>query len=180
MKKKRTGHLLFLCLLLLSCICFSASAETPDLGVYTLDPVPLPGVEGAPCVPLRCGPTAQFPGCGDEIDLSSPFLFFGQADCWAMVAAGSAEEPGPVGWIESAACDLPAGPELLFEDAVPVTVMEDTFLTLQPLAVDPPRFAEITEGTQPVVLAVFGGWAYVQLETGDAPVRAFLPLSSFL
>ena len=180
MKKNRTGLLLFLCLLLLACFPLTAAAEAPDLGVYTLDPVPLSGLEGAPVVPLRCGPTAQFAACGSEIALSSPFLFFGQADCWAMVAAGSADAPGPVGWIEAAACDLPAEPELLFEDAVPVTVMEDTFLTLEPLSDDPPRFAEVAEGTQPVVLAVFGDWAYVQLETGGAPVRAFLPLSSFL
>ena len=85
----------------------------------------------------------------------------------------------PLSWI-SAAASFPDGPELLFEDAVPVTVMEDTFLTLEPLAETPAQLCEVKEGAQPVVLAVCGGWAYVQTETGGAPVRAFLPLSSFL
>ena len=180
MRHSRFRQGLFFCLACLLCLCAAAAAEDAGLGVFTRQCTEMPGEAGAVPVPMQCGPTEQFLPAGTEIDLSAPYVFFGQADCWAMVAPGSAGGYGAVGWVPSAAAAFPDGPELLFEDAVPVTVMEDTFLTLEPLAETPAQLCEVKEGAQPVVLAVCGGWAYVQTETGGAPVRAFLPLSSFL
>ena len=178
MTKRAFGLCLFLCLFFLLPCC-TAEQDGFGLGVETLAPVSLPGAADAPTVPLQCGPTAQFAPSGLTLDLSQPYVFFGQTDCWAMVASGTADAPGPVGWVQAAAADFPAEPELLFEDAVMITVMEDTALTLTP-AGDAPSFADISEGLQAVVLASLGGWAYIQTEADGMPVRGFIPLSSFL
>ena len=178
MTKRAFGLCLFLCLFF-AFPCCTAEQEGFDLGVLALAPVSMPGLADGPSVPLQSGPTAQFAPSGLTLDLSQPYVFFGQTDCWAMVASGTADAPGPVGWVQAAAADFPAEPELLFEDAVPVTVMEDTVLTLAPAA-GADAFCDIPEGAQPVVLAALGDWAYVQTESEGVPVRGFIPLSAFL
>lgn len=176
---KSTVKLILLLALLLAC-ALPALAQELDVGVLT----PIfcsPASEEAELIDLYCGPTQGFYRDGEAVlDISQPFLFFGQYDCWAMVAQGTVSSMGSVGWIESAAVSLPETPELGFDDALEAMVEEDTFLTVKPLAEEPEALCEIARGTQVTVLAQYEGWAYVQTDIGDVPVRAFLPVSAIL
>ena len=174
--KKRISFLCLLLVLLLSA-CSLAEAWDPEVAALTLLPQEAAAQAGE--IPLYAGPTAQFPQVG-MIDLSEPFVFLGQADCWAFVAAGTPEAAGIFGWIQASAAAFPEEPELLFEDAVPVDLMEDTFLTAEPFAEEPSRLAELPAGTRVTLLATLGEWGYAQVEIDAVPYRGFLPLDSFL
>ncbi len=161
----------------------SIMAETLD--ITTLVPIAREGEAGHP-VPaaLYCGPT-QGSYRHDEmtIDLSEPYVYFGQYDCWAMVACGTPEEMGAVGWIEAAAIDAPEEPQLSFFDAFAAMIEEDTFLTDEPSAASPARLFELPRGEWVTMLAQYGMWGYVQCEPealNGTPVRAFVPLSAIL
>ena len=172
-----------LALLLLALFALPAAAETDDdLGVMALVPAPHePASAGSQPVALYCGPTQSAYRHGElTLNPDAPYLYFGQADCWAMVALGTPEAPGPIGWVEAGMLDAPLAPELLFEDAVLVMIEEDTFLTDEPDASEPPALMPIARGTWVTLLARYGVWGYVQLEMQGAFIRAFLPLASFV
>jgi len=157
-----------------------ACAEEIDIGAlvpYTLPEQSDPGVTA-----LYCGPTQGFYRHGEAtLDTAAPFVCFGQYDCWAMVAAGTPEAFGPVGWVESAALDgLEDVPALGFDDALAVMIEDDTFLTDDPLAASPAQLAPLARGAQVTLLARCGDWGYVQAEIEDTPVRAFVPLAAML
>lgn len=167
--------------LLLSFAAFSPSfAEEIDIG--TLSPCALPEQSDPGVTALYCGPTQGFYRNGEAtLDTHEPFVCFGQYDCWAMVAAGTAEAFGPAGWVESAALDgLDTVPSLGFDDALCVMIEDDTFLTDDPLAASPEPLSTIARGAQVTLLARFEGWGYVQTEIEGTPVRAFVPLSAIL
>ena len=178
---KRT--LIFLLALLTLALPLGAAAEDPyGLGVEALAPVlHEPASVGSLPVALYCGPTQSAVRHGElTLDPDQPYVYFGQADCWAMVAVGTPEAMGPVGWVEAALVDAPLTPELLFEDAVLVMIEEDTFLTDEPDAANPPEILPVPRGTWVTRLARDGEWGYVQLELEGAFIRAFLPLASFV
>ena len=131
---------------------------------------------------LYLGPTQGFLREGDAaLDTAAPFVCFGQADCWTMVAPGAPEDFGPVGWIESAALDaLDGAPELTFADALEVMIEDDAPLTADPLHGDTPALATLVRGTRVLLLARYDDWGYVQTELGGTPVRAFVPMATIL
>ena len=178
---KRT--LIPLLALLTLALPLGTAAEDPyGLGVEALAPVlHEPASVGSLPVALYCGPTQSAVRHGElTLDPDQPYVYFGQADCWAMVAVGTPEAMGPVGWVEAALVDAPLTPELLFEDAVLVMIEEDTFLTDEPDADEPAALMSVARGTWVTLLARYGEWGYVQLELEGAFIRAFLPMASFV
>ena len=171
---------LALLLVLMLALALPVCAQELDIGA--LSPIALPAAYGeATPVELYAGPTMGFyREDGAVIDLGAPFVCFGQYDCWAMVAQGTPEDMGAIGWIESAAANLPEEPQLGFDDALPAMVEEDTFLTVTPFAESPAALSTLERGAQVLLLAQLGDWAYVQAETDGTPVRAFLPVSAVL
>ncbi len=165
------------CLLILVCLA-PGLAEAWDPEVTILAPVTIEGEAVSAPVPLNLGPTGQFPAAEASLTPGAAFCFFGQADCWAMVGTGTADAPGTIGWIQAGALSLPEEPELLFEDAVPVDLPEDTFLTANPLDPEPARLAGLPAGARVTLLAVLGDWGYVQSEADGEPLRAFLPMEA--
>ena len=154
------------CLLLLCLLPLYAAAE--DFGVSVLTPIARDAESSSVTLPLYCGPTQQF-SCLNETtaDFSQPYVYFGQYDCWAMVATGTPDHFGPVGWVEAAALSaLPYDPQLNFEDSLPVMIEEETILTVDPCADDPTPLMTLTRGETVTLLAVWGEWGYVQYEGG--------------
>lgn len=167
--------------LLLCLLCMPALAQEAQL-VPPLTPV-VPGEQQAPAqAALYCGPTQGFYRPGEDVlDTGAPFVCFGHYDCWAMVAQGTQDSFGPVGWVEAAAIDgLDSAPLLGFEEALTAMVEEDTFLTDDPLAAEPRRLCSVARGTQVLLLAQMDGWLYVQGEIDGVPVRAFVPAHAVL
>lgn len=163
---------ILLCMLL-PCCAFGEGAD-----VSALVPMEMaPEAEGQ-VLDLYCGPTQGFYRHGGQtLDTGKPYVLFGQYDCWAMAAQGSADSFGPVGWVEAGSiADIPYQPQLGFEDGFAATVEEAAQLTDNPLSNDP--FAgwplSLEPGTSIIVLAQIDGWLYVQAELEDAPVRAFI------
>ena len=105
-------------LALLLLLALPACAQELEIGA--LSPVGMDAAYGeTTLIDLYCGPTMGFYRDGEAvIDLGQPFVFFGQYDCWAMVAQGTLGDMGAVGWIESAAANLPEEPLLGFDDAL--------------------------------------------------------------
>ena len=171
-----------LALLALALCAQTACAQADDLGVAALVPVlHEPAPTDALPVELYCGPTQSAYRHDDlALDPSAPYVYFGQDDCWAMVALGTPENLGPVGWVEAARIDAPLTPELRFDDAVSVMIEEDTFLTDEPDADAPPQLLPVERGTWVTLLARYGDWGYVQIEFDYAFIRAFVPLSAFV
>ena len=170
----------FKCLLaaILLCTLLPGCAFGEGADVSALVPMErTPEAEGQ-VLELYCGPTQGFYRHGGQtLDTGKPYVLFGQYDCWAMAAQGSADSFGPVGWVEAGSiADIPYQPQLGFEDGFAATVEEAAHLTDNPLAGDP--FAgwtlSLEPGTSIIVLAQVDGWLYVQAELEDAPVRAFI------
>lgn len=175
--------LLLILLLMALSLPIAATAEdavlTFDIGA--LAPVELDAEPDGLPTALYCGPTQGFYRDGEQtLDTAAPFVYFGQFDCWAMVASGTLDAMGPIGWVEAAAFIAPYEPQLSFDDALSVMVEDDTFLTIEPLAQTPTPLCAIARGTQVVLLAQYEGWGYVQTEIDGVPARAFLPLSAIL
>ena len=163
---------LLLCLLLPCCVL----GESADASV--LSPVEMaPETEGQ-VLDLYCGPTQGFyRHAGQTLDTGKPYVLFGQYDCWAMAAQGTADSFGPVGWVEAGSIpDIPYEPQLGFEDGFAAMVEETAYLTDNPLAESPfdGWTAVLEPGTPITVLAQYGDWLYVQSELEDMPVRAFI------
>lgn len=179
---------LTLALLLLAGACVLAEgaegerSAANDLGVGTLVPAPHAAqTDGAAPTALYCGPTQGAYRHGElTLDPGEPYVYFGQYDCWSMVALGTPEAMGPVGWVETAAIDAPSEPELAFADAVQVMIEEDAFLTDEPCAAEPPVLFSLPRGTLVTLLACYGDWGYAQCEVDGEYVRAFFPLSAVL
>ena len=157
-----------------------AQGETLEIGM--LQPVTLPVQQETGETALYLGPTQGFLRAdGAALDTAEPFVCFGQADCWAMVAPGTPEDFGPVGWIEAAALDtLDAAAELTFADALEVMIEDDAPLTADPLHENTPALATLPRGTRVLLLARYGDWGYVQTELGGIPVRAFVSVATIL
>ena len=150
-----------------------------ELEIGALSPVGMDAAYGeTTLIDLYCGPTMGFYRDGEAvIDLGQPFVFFGQYDCWAMAAQGTADSFGPVGWVEAGSIpDIPYEPQLGFEDGFAAMVEETAPMTDNPLAEDPfdGWTAALEPGTPIIVLAQYGDWLYVQSELEDMPVRAFI------
>ena len=157
-------------------------AQGEPLEIGTLLPTVLPAQQETGVTALYFGPTQGFlREGGTALDTGEPFVCFGQADCWAMVAPGTPEDFGPVGWIESAALDTrDTAAELTFDDALEVMIEDDAPLTADPLHGDTPALATLPRGTRVLLLARYGDWGYVQTELGGVPVRAFVPMAAIL
>lgn len=163
---------LLLCLLIPCC----ALGESADVSV--LSPVEMAPETDGQVLDLYCGPTQGFYRHAEQtLDTGKPYVLFGQYDCWAMAAQGTADSFGPVGWVEAGSIpDIPYEPQLGFEDGFAAMVEETAPMTDNPLAEDPfdGWTAALEPGTQVTVLAQLDGWLYVQAELEDAPVRAFI------
>lgn len=159
-----------------------ALAQGEPLEIGTLLPTVLPAQQETGVTALYFGPTQGFLREGEAaLDTGEPFVCFGQADCWAMVAPGTPEDFGPVGWIESAALDTrDSAAELTFDDALEVMIEDEAPLTADPLHGDTPALATLPRGTRVLLLARYGDWGYVQTELGGVPVRAFVPMAAIL
>ena len=164
---------LMICLLLPCC----ALGEAVDIA--TLSPIEMtPEAEGQ-ILDLYCGPTQGFYRCDEQtLDTGKPYVLFGQYDCWAMAAQGTAESFGPVGWVEAgSSTDIPYEPQLAFEEGFAAMIEEEADATNDPLgAVE--RIAALKPGTQITVLAQLGEWLYVQCDIGDTPARVFIPANT--
>ena len=163
-------------LLLCALLPCAAVCEQPDIG--TLVPLAMPTEAEGQALPLYCGPTqGSYRHADQALNIGKPFVFFGQYDCWAMVAQGTPDSFGPVGWVEAALLeDVPDEQQLGFEDGFAATVEDAAPLTDCPLAADPFTGWEMTlaPGTQVIVLAQLGDWLYVQAEPEGQPIRAFI------
>lgn len=165
-------------LLLFALPCLAA-AQGIEIG--TLAPIEFAAEESAQTLALYCGPTQGFYSHGGQtLDTGKPYVVFGQYDCWAMAAQGTADRFGPVGWVEAGSlANLPYEPQLSFEDGLLVTVEETAAMTNDPLNPDADVIVRIVPGTQVTLLAAFGDWAYIQAEFDDMlPVRAFIPMGT--
>ena len=175
--------LLLFALLLIFPLCVSAE-EGASLGVDTLIPIACEAESESGVIDLYCGPTQGFYRPDSQtLDLGKPYVFFGQFDCWSMVAQGTPDAFGPVGWVESALLEtLPETPELAFEQALSAMVEEDSVITSDPLSIseDTAWSNPIARGEEVIVLAQYGDWLYVQTELNDMPARVFIPISAIL
>ncbi len=166
--------------LLLCLLPFAALGEKAD--VYTLTPLEMTPDGEAQILDLYCGPTQGFYRHGEQaLNTGEPYVLFGQYDCWAMVAQGTPESFGPVGWVEAGAItDIPYEPQLAFEDGFAATIEENAMFTDNPMAAEPYAgwTTGIAAGAQVTVLAQLGDWLYVQSEIEDTPIRAFIPMSA--
>ena len=164
---------------LLVCLMLPALSAAEDLGVTALSPIVMPGAAEALELELYCGPTQGFYRHeAQTLDTGKDYVVFGQHDCWAMAAQGTAEDFGPVGWVEAGAlASLPYEPQLAFEDALQVTVEDEAILTND----FENAIVRVVPGTTVTLLAQFGDWGYVQAEFDDMlPIRAFIPMSAIL
>ena len=163
----------------LICMMLPTFALGEDLGVTALQPIAMTPDADAQILELYCGPTQGFYRCGEQtLDTGKDYVVFGQYDCWAMVAQGTHENFGPIGWVEAGSLDhLPYDPQLAFEDALEVTVEDEAALTNDFES----EIVRVVPGTTVTLLAQYGDWGYVQAEFDDMlPIRAFIPMSSIL
>lgn len=176
--------ILFLFALLLLLPLMASAQDIASLGVDTLTPAACQAQEHGSAIDLYCGPTQGFYRAGEEtLDLAKPYVFFGQFDCWAMVAQGTPESFGPVGWVECALLDaLPDAPELAFHNALTAMIEEDTALTNNPLSFiqDTPSAHTLARGTEVIILAQMDDWLYIQTEIDAVPARMFIRASALL
>ena len=151
-------------------------AETVDIA--PLVPVEMAAENDTQTLDLYCGPTQGFYRHNAQtLDVSKPYVIFGQYDCWAMAAQGTKDAFGPVGWIEAALlADMPYEPQLAFEDGFAAIIEETAAVTDNPLAANPFEgwTAKLEPGAEITVLAQFGGWLYVQGDIGGTPARVFI------
>jgi len=174
-------HMSILLSVLLLCLALPCLAAAEGIEIGTLSPMPMTPAAEAQTLDLYCGPTQGFyRHAGQTLDAGKPYVYFGQYDCWAMVAQGTPDSFGPVGWVEAALlAELPAEPQLAFEDGLQVTVEDEAVLTNDPLNPDAELIVRIVPGTVVTLLAACGDFAYIQAEFSDlAPVRAFIPMSA--
>ena len=170
---KRFAMLLCLFMMLLPCVSLGESVE-----ITALAPIEMPPEASAQVLDLYCGPTQGFyRHTNKTLDTGKPYVIFGQYDCWAMAAQGTADAFGPVGWVEAGSItDIPYEPQLAFEDGFAAIIEETASVTDNPLAADP--FAGWTiafdQGAEITVLAQLGDWIYVQGEFEDVPARVFI------
>ena len=85
---------------LLLCLLLSCAALGESAGALT--PMERSPEADGQVLDLYCGPTQGFYRHGGQtLDTGKPYVLFGQYDCWAMAAQGTAESFGPVGWVEA-------------------------------------------------------------------------------
>ena len=174
-------HLSILLLALILCVSLPCFAAADGIEISALVPQSLSPSAEELLLDLYCGPTQGFYRHNEQtIDAGKPYVYFGQYDCWAMVAQGTPEAFGSVGWVEAGfLADLPAEPQLAFEDGLQVTVEDEAILTDDPENPNAEMTVRIVPGTVVTLLAAYGDYAYVQAEFSDiAPVRAFIPMSA--
>lgn len=171
---------MILSVMLLCLLPFTAAAQDAD--ITELTPIVMQPQAQEQLLDLYCGPTQGFYRHSDQVlDLAKPYAFFGQYDCWAMVAQDDGHSFGPIGWVEAGFIpDIPYEPQLAFEDGFAAMIEETAQLTNNPLAEDPfdGWTAALEAGTQITVLARLGDWLYIQAELDGTPVRAFIPAST--
>lgn len=171
---------MILAVFLICLIPFSAFAEETAIGDLTTI-VMEPETEGQ-ILDLYCGPTQGFYRHDAQVlDTGKPYAYFGQYDCWAMVAQDSGHSFGPIGWVEAGAIpDIPYEPQLAFEDGFAAMIEEPAPLTNDPLAENPFEgwTLHLEPGTQIVVLAQLNDWLYIQAEVEDTPIRAFIQMNT--
>ena len=164
--------------LLLAIILLAACALAED-SVSPLTPADMTPVSDFQPAPLFCGPTQGFyRHDAQTIDLTQPFVCFGKSDCWTMVAQGTRESFGPVGWIEGGLFDESGMPGLAFEDGYAAMIEEDAPVTNSPMDAGSAWTVILPRGTQVTVLAAFGDFLYVQTQIGGQPARVFVPAST--
>lgn len=165
--------------MLLACalLCLALTPAAAE-DVFALMPVQMPAEAEAQELALYCGPTQGFyRHAGQTLDTGAPYVVFGQYDCWAMAAQGTAEAFGPVGWVEAGFLPgLESAAALGFDDSFAAMLEQDAPATNDPLADDPFAHwdAVLLSGTQVIVLAQLDGWLYVQAELEDVPARVFI------
>lgn len=168
---------LLLLIVLLVSVSVCACAQMTD--IPALNPAAMQAESEAQLLDLYCGPTQGFHRQPEQtLDTGKPYVFFGQYDCWAMVAQGDESSFGPVGWVEAGSLPiLPDEPLLGFDDSFSAMIEDGTLITDNPLADDPYASWNVglMEGNQVIVLARYENWLYIQAEIGDTPVRAFVP-----
>ena len=151
-------------------------AETVDIA--PLVPVEMAAENDTQTLDLYCGPTQGFYRHNAQtLDVSKPYVVFGQYDCWAMAAQGTKDAFGPVGWVEAGLlADMSYEPQLAFEDGFAAIIEETAAVTDNPLADHP--FAGWTvsfaPGAEITVLSAYGDWLYVQGDIDDVPARVFI------
>jgi len=164
---------------LLVCLMLPALAIAEDLGVTALSPIAMTTDAESQILELYCGPTQGFHRHEEQtLDTGRDYVVFGQYDCWAMSAQGTPDAFGPVGWVEAGSIEnLPYDPQLIFEDALEVTVEDEAILTND----FENAIVRVVPGTTVTLLAQFGDWGYVQAEFDDMlPIRAFIPMKAIL
>ena len=153
-----------------------AAGSLAEESLFALTPQDIAVVSDSEPIALYCGPTQGFyQHEGQTLDLSQPFVYFGQYDCWVMAAQGTAEAFGPVGWIEGGLFAAPDQPELSFEESFSAMIEEDAPVTNDPLNPDGAWENLLPRGTQVTVLARYGAFLYVQTELDGVPARVFVP-----
>lgn len=163
---------------LLVCLLLPCAALGEAPGLSALEPIQMTAEADGQVLDLYCGPTQGFYRQSEQtLDTGKPYVLFGQYDCWAMVAQGTSDSFGPVGWVEAGSItDIPYEPQLAFEDGFAAMIEETAPLTDNPLSADPfSGWAAILEpGASITVLAQLDGWLYVQADIDGTPVRAFI------
>ena len=170
---KRLFLLFCLFVMLLPCAALGENAE-----IAPLMPAEMTPDSDSQILDLYCGPTQGFYRHDDQtLDTGKPYVLFGQYDCWAMAAQGTKDAFGPVGWVEAGSVtDIPAEPQLAFEEAFAAIVEDAAPVTDNPLADEP--FAgwvfAFEPGAEVTVLAQLSDWLYVQGDIDGVPARVFI------
>lgn len=168
---------MLVCLLPCTALC-------QDADLFMLEPIEMATETNGQVLDLYCGPTQGFYRHGEQaLDLTQPYVLFGQHDCWAMAAQGTPDAFGPVGWVEAASLPIAAdAPSLAFEEALVAMIEEDAPLTNDPHGLCPQDAWSVTlpRGAQVILLAAMGDWVYIQADLSGTPVRAFIPAACVL
>ena len=164
---------------MLVCLLLPCAALSEAIDAAVLTPIEMtPEAEGQ-VLDLYCGPTQGFYRHSEQtLNTGKPYVLFGQYDCWAMAAQGTADAFGPIGWVEAGSIvDIPYEPQLGFEDGFAAMVEEEAMATNDPLGASEWDIV-LPQGTQITVLAQLGEWLYVQCDVGDVPARVFIPANT--
>lgn len=153
----------------------SAAAKIPDLDVLVPEAAECAGESYE--VPMYAGPTVQYMQLDAVLDPSESFVCFGQNDCWTMVAQGTPDNFGPVGWVETAAIPAQDCAVLLFENQLAAMVEEDAPLTFVP-ASDAPSQLTLHHGDPIQILGRYESFLYIETNKEDLPIRGFVPEST--
>ncbi len=151
-----------------------------EWGVSELTPVACEGLDDGEICPLLFGPTFIFYHQEDaSFDFTQPFVYFGTIESWSMVASGTPDSFGPVGWVPLFPVDLSPASPYERELALPVYLLQETPCLASP-SEDASVLGMLSPENEYLLLATYQEYGYIEGVLSESPVRAFIPLNAIL